>query len=537
MTNPTVAQLLDEHVTLTVECLDRLYLNGYVPTLQTSGYLVTFLTKHRGATIPSPVLLEQLTTRFVREVRAFAAREGVPVVHFRPGERKDDVAAVHRQTFTKPEGVVFIGIAQEKAQAFRAKKRRQGNAVSFDYSRQPVYVNYYYFYLHDGDFGPAFIKVCSYAPFSIKVYVNGHEWTKQQLRQEGISFEALDNGFLSCAEPARLQALCDRLGPPQLRAFFAKWLARLPLPLTPEDRAAGYDYRLSVWQVEVSRTQVFDDPVRGREFFEEVIRENVDLGRPDRMQLLFDRRVYRNTPGRFRTRILQEGVIPSLHVEYKHCHVKQYFKEGRALRTETTINDPTDLGIGKDLSHLEALQQIGREVNRRLLDVQRVSQACTLSQEQVEQVVQPTVTADGHRAPALRFGDPRVMALLAALVLFLHLPQGLTHRTIRPQIAMYLGLPLDGYSPGQLTYDLRRLRLKGLLDRVPHTQRYQVTPEGRRVALFFTRLQARVFRPGFAAFDPTDPVPRPLADAFAAVNRQLDLLLDQAHLAHLDPAA
>lgn len=170
-------------------------------------------------------------------------------------------------------------------------------------------------------------------------------------------------------------------------------------------------------------------------------------------------------------------------------------------------------------------------------DVQRVSQACTLSQEQVERVVQPTVTDDGQRAPALRFGDPRVMALLAALLLFLHLPHGLPHRTLRPQIAAYLGLPLDDYAPGQLTYDVRRLWLKGLVARVSHTHRYQVTPDGRRVALFFTRLHARVFRPGLAAFDPTDPVPRPLADAFAAVNRELDLLLDQAHVPQFDLAA
>src|SRR5436190_19153441 len=119
MAEPTIAEVLDGHVTLTVDCLDRLYLNGYVPTLQTSGYLVTFLTKHRGAPIPSPKLLEQMTMRFVRDVRAFAQQEGVPLVRFQPGERKDDVAATQRATFTKPEGVVFIGVAQEKAQAFK----------------------------------------------------------------------------------------------------------------------------------------------------------------------------------------------------------------------------------------------------------------------------------------------------------------------------------------------------------------------------------------------------------------------------------
>src|SRR5919202_4488571 len=151
MADPTIGELLDGYVTLTVECLDRLYLNGYVPTLQTSGGLVTFLTKHRGAPIPSPKLLEQLTTRFVQAVRAFAQQEGVPLVHFQPGERKDDVAATQRQTFTKAEGVVFIGVAQEKAQAFRATKRVVGQAVGFDYSRQPVYVNYDSFYLVDED--------------------------------------------------------------------------------------------------------------------------------------------------------------------------------------------------------------------------------------------------------------------------------------------------------------------------------------------------------------------------------------------------
>src|SRR5262249_25138174 len=153
-------------------------------------------------------------------------------------------------------------------------KRSEGKKVGFDYSRQSVFVNHYYFYLQDADFGPAFIKVCSYAPFAVKVYLNGHEWAKQQLRRAGVAFEALDNGFLSCADPKRLQEIGARPGPARVEAFFARWRGRLPLPLTEADRRAGYGYRLSVWQVESSRTQVFDGPVRGREFFEEVIHEN-----------------------------------------------------------------------------------------------------------------------------------------------------------------------------------------------------------------------------------------------------------------------
>jgi len=161
----------------------------------------------------------------------------------------------------------------------------------------------------------------------------------------------------------------------------------------------------------------------------------------------------------------------------------------------------------------------------------RVSQDCTLSREGVERVVRPTVAEDGQRAPGLRFGDTRVMALLAALILFVHLPSGLTHRGLRPQVAAYLGRDLAAYTPAQMTYDLRRMRLKGLLWRVPHSNRYLVTPYGYKVALLFTKLNARVFRTTFAALDPTDPVPRPLADAFAEVDRQLDTILADAKLA------
>ena len=310
----TINDLLQQHVTLDIECLDRLYLNGYVPTLQVPGQLVTFLTQHRGNTIPSPVLLQRMTEDFVGAVRAFATENQIPLIHFEHGVRKDDVAAEYREAFSASDGVVFIGIAQERAQAFKASKRADGKKVSFDYTRQSVFVNYYYFYLQDADFGPAFLKVCSYAPFGIKVYLNGHEWAKRQLARAGVGFEALDNGFLACADPAPVQAVCDRLGVTEIQAFFAKWLSRLPLPLRITDRQAGYDYRLAIWQMEVSRTQVFAEPTQGRALFEEIIRENLDLGRPDRIQLLFERRVQKNTPGLLRTRVLQEGVIPSLHV-------------------------------------------------------------------------------------------------------------------------------------------------------------------------------------------------------------------------------
>jgi len=525
-----IGKLLREHITLEVECVDRMYLNGYVARLQTPGQLVDFLRRHRGHAIPSPVLLGEMTKDFVKRVEAYARENSIPIVQFERDERKDDVAESYRQRWGDREGVVFIGVAQEKAYAYRATKAQEQGHIRFDYSRQWVYVKHYYFYLQDHEFGPCFIKVCTYAPFPIKVYVNGHEWAKQQARKAGIRFEALDNGFLSCADAERLQQVCRCFGAKHIQAFFDKWIKMLPMPLVARDRTAGYRHRLSIWQLEVSLTHVFQRPVQGRQFFEELIRENIDLGRPDRMQLVFDRRITKRTPGIFRTRVIQQGVQPSLHIEYKRCRVKQYFKENRALRTETTINDPSDFHIQKDLRHFEHLRKIGQQINRRLLDVQRVSHNCTLSPSSLDRVVHPSRTEAGQRAPALRFGDRRVMALTSALNLFMHCPAGFTNRALRTQVADLLG-PDHSYGRTQMTYDLRRLRLKGIIYRPAGTASYWLTPYGQKLTLFFCRLYARVFQPAFAAIDAADSLPRPLTRALNQVNKELDAIINASQLA------
>ena len=263
---------------------------------------------------------------------------------------------------------------------------------------------------------------------------------------------------------------------------------------TAEDREAGYRYQVSILQAEFSLTQVLDRPVTGRVFFEEVIRENPDIGRPSQVQLIFDRRINKKTPGRFRTRVITEGVVPSLHVDYKNTRIKQYHKEGRALRTETTITNTRDFGIGKLLENLPALRQVGFLANRRLLDVQKVSHDCSIGEDAFDKVVRP-IEVEGQRGAALRFGDPRVQALFAVLVMFSLQLRGFTNRELRPLLAQLLGLDPAKYPIGRMTYDLRRLRLHGIIERIPHSHRYQLTAEGLRIALFFSRTYARLLRP------------------------------------------
>lgn len=266
-------------------------------------------------------------------------------------------------------------------------------------------------------------------------------------------------------------------------------------------------------------------------FCEEVIRENLDIGRPSPVQLIFDRRVNKTTPGRFRTRVITDGVIPSLHVDYKTTRIKQYHKEGRALRTETTINNTRDFGVGKLLKNLPALRQIGFQANRRLLDVQKISHDCSIGEDAFDRVVRPA-EVDGQRASALRFGDKRVQALFAVLVVFSLPLHGFTNSEMRVLLAQLLGFDPAICPVGKLTYDLPRLRLHGIIERLPHSHRYQLTPAALRIALFFSRTYARLLRPKLAEMMPAAaPLPSALRIAFDRLESEIHACCEQERLA------
>jgi hypothetical protein len=265
-------------------------------------------------------------------------------------------------------------------------------------------------------------------------------------------------------------------------------------------------------------------------FFEEVIRENLDLGRPDQVQLIFGRQVNRRTPGRFRTRVLTSGVIPSLHVDYKHSRIKQYHKEGQALRTETTINDTRDFGVGKSLKNLPLLRQIGFSANRRLLDVQKITQDCSIGEATFVQVTQPVVVQE-QRAAGLRYADPRVQVVLSALLGFTLLARGFTNRQLRERVAGLLGQTPESLTAGRMTYDLRRLRLHGLIERVKKSHRYRLTERGIQVAMFFTRSYARILRPGLAQITGQEwEGCSSLRRSFDELLRHIDQFVDDAKL-------
>ena len=541
MTLPSsAADVLSRHVLFEVESIDRLYCNLYVPQLQRAEGIVGFIRGHMGLPIASTSAIAPMSRDFVARLRAFAGAHDIPLVHFARGQRKDDVMHQYLAAFEaagRREGVLFIGRAQEKNTVFRTEKHRAADGSSYPWIvRTTSVVNQFYVHCVDEDFGAFFIKFSSYFPYGARLLVNGHHYAQAQAARAGIGFTALDNGFAACDDVPALQAICDSLDEDKIEALARKWLAILPCPYSAADQAAGDRYDISILQAEFSLTQVLDKPVSGRIFFDQVIHDNLAIGRPDQVGLIFDRKIVRKgpraTPGRFRTRVITDGVTPSLHVDYKNSKIKQYHKLGKALRTETTVNDTRDFGIGKRLTNLPALRQTGFTANRRLLAVQKLSHDPITGADALAQVTDPVTTGTGTRVAGLRLTDPRALALLAVLCIFRLLPNGFTNADLRRHLAPLLGKDPGLMTSGQITYDLRRLRLHGLIERIPHTFRYRVTDTGMRSARYLTRLHDRLLRTGLAELtDPSPPIPAPLRAADRAYQAAIDDLARQAGLA------
>ena len=508
----TAADVVAGHVTLDVSCLDRVYLNGYVAKLQTPGGVVYFFRDHRAKPIVSPALFEPIGEKFRKDIRDWAQANGIPVIRFTAGQRKADVMAPYLDAAAASgrSQVVAVGCAQEFQLVWTARKRDTDPAgcPQFSFTKEQRRVSVFYIYIWDGTMGSGFIKICTYFPYPVKAWVNGHEWAKRQALAAGIGFTALSNGFASCDDPAGLQAICDRFGPGTVQVWFERWMARLPLPLTSTDRDAGYWWELSMRQTETSRTLVFDDDVHARAFFEALLCENMDLGRPENVELLFRRGQRLGRPtlppagGGFKTKIDRYCDLVTLNVFYRNSRLKQYLKDGVALRIETVVNDPRDLRCNRQLQNLPELQAKARAINARLLETETVGQGTALVSPVIERITRPTVTDGGRKAPALRFGDLRVQALAGALAAMLFTVTGITNKTLR---GLMTGLLHRPYSMNQASYDLSRLARNGLIQRVPCRNRYTLTRDGLLFAHFYTKVYDHVLRPLMAPDRPNAP--------------------------------
>jgi hypothetical protein len=518
-------------------CFDRILLNGVIQVLQNPACVVGFLKEKRQAARVTPAYFKAISTDYHHFVQAFAEKRHVEIVQPPRCVRREEWVEPFYQQLQGQPGIAVILKARENARV-AVSFPRQGDHVEL----LNRFVQQYYFYFQDRDFGRMFVRVCPYFPFSVRFCLNGHEWLACRLREEGITFEPCANAFRTCADPARLQELADRFSAADIEACGHRWLAQLvPFFTDRERRHQGFGYRLFVSQVEYCTNLIFERRAALARLHERLLDLNRSIGHPDKIAMIFGRRITQHTDAGLKTQILDHDLgQPVIRSEYKSSSIKQYARDNLVLRTETTSYHTPDLGVNKGVEHLPELRQTMAAANNRYLDVQQDVLETFVDRGQLERLRQPTISPSGRRTPGLKLDDPRLLAVLQALTCFALLAGRGRFRTtdLHATVAGSLGKTTETYTLGQLRYDLGKLRGKGLVERIDGTQSYRLPSEGYRIAVLYLKLFHRIYAPLTAGI--MEPVPwdervpperRALLDRlYAAVDRDLDRLFESVGL-------
>ena len=537
MTLPrSAAQVLSGHVRLEIRCVDRMLLTFRQPRLQYGQGIHGFFCHHRGNQFVSSALMRPMTERFAADIRHYIDVRGLDLVRFAKGQSKDQIARRYLAGHDGGEQLLFAGVAQEKTRIWRTRQRTDkmtGRRYPWLCQEQAM-VNHWYFYGFDADFGPFYVKFCGYFPFTGQIYLNGHEYAMRQCVKDGIGFTALDNAFGATDDPAAVQRICDGLTDQEIYRFAGKWLARLPHPFTRADEDADYRWQLSVQQVEFSTTMALDRPVR----------------RADLLRAADPRQHRYRPPGQGQHRLRppdpaarqephprqlphpghhQRGL--SLPVPVLQEDSGQAVPEGREGAPYRDHDQPAArLQDRKELTNLAALAEVGYTANRRLLDAECISHDPAAGAAALDALTSPVISPACTYIPGMRFTSHRVQALLSACCALALRPAGFTSRDLRHYLAPQLGKTAEDMTSGQISYDLRRLRAHQIIQRIPHSRSYQVTPEGLSIALFLTRVTQRFLIPGLAQLTGTGPPGSPLRQADRAYKAAITSLAQQASI-------
>jgi hypothetical protein len=482
-------------------CFDRILLRGAIPVFHSLGMVVNFLKGHRQAQALTPAYFRQISTDFHQVVTTQAQQQGIAIVEPpRDVRRADWVEPYFRELGTRP-GVAVILKATERARVI-VSYPQQGNHLDWAWR----YVKVYYVYQQDPALGRLFLRLCPYFPFPLTACVNGHEWLAQQLRGEGIAFRQRANAFTDCDDPPRLQALADAFGPAHLRQALEPLLEQWLPFFTPAERAQGYQHQWYMAQMEYCHNLVFHERARAARLFDRLLDLNRTIGSPERLAVIFARPSFHADTRTAQTEVkITRLRLPVLNTGFQQTSLKQYLKEGAVLRTETSCFQLQDLSLPKEISNLPKVRDVFTRSNERYLTAQQDVLSTYVDRGQLRALAQPTVSASGRRTPGLRLDDPRLLALLQALTCLVHLVGQGTFKTAQLLGDMQRYLERPEYRLSQLRYDLGKLRGKGLVIRLPGTQRYQLTAEGYRLAVLYEKLYQRFYAPLTAGVLTPDP--------------------------------
>lgn len=497
-------------------CFDRLILNGSILPFSHStrgGSIRWFLRAHRGFPDVSRAGFAQIAAEYHEWVGRYALQAGLDIVEPEKGARREDLVEPYFQQLGSRHGIAVIlkPCEYERVAWYYVK----ANQVAVERRK----VNLYYFYLNDPQCGRMFVRICPYFPFNVGVWLNGHDWLAYRMQQEGIAFEKRDNLFVACAQPQRLQELSDAFAPADIIGPVETWLGRLLPYFSDQERQQGFRHQFYMAQVEYCHNLLFQKQAALQRLFDRLMDANRGMGHPDKLAVIFGRGHFHPDTRTGQTYLKVTKLrTPVFSASFKNTSIKQYIKEGNALRTESASNQLNDLSLRKNVQQLPKVRAALNTANQRCQEVQQDVLASYVDRGQLEQLRTASVSASGRRIPGLHLDDPRLLAVLQAILCFAYLVGKGGFRTTNLLVDVQKALGNPQYTLSQLRYDLSKLRSKGLVWRCPGTQTYQLGAEGYRIAIYYLKLYQKLYAPLTAAI--RDPVP---ADNQVLTRRQTKL--------------
>jgi len=527
-----LSEVFGERVQFRYTCLDRIVLHGYVTGLQRPGQLVHFFHDVVGVACIEPKVLLGRTTAYREWVDRYTAGQGIPVLAAPKGMRKEELVRPYYGQLGPREGIACVLTSLENSRTFISytpqRTPRSGDETYRRIETGRKRFLHLYWYVWDPIMGPMSLRVATYLPFTITCYLNGHHFVSERLRQAGVALYQRDNAILSVADPVALQTAADALTPAVLRERCDYWAAKVAPQFSSAERTAvDLRYRYSLAQIELATDVIFQVPSPLRALFRRAVELGLLLGGADRTTHLFGRQITRRYQGKLQTVLDRRNAgHPVLRSYYQTSFVKQYEKAETLLRTETCINDPYHLNVGRRLENLPKLVSRMADTNQRFLDAQAELLACTVDQGELTRLAQP-VQVGKRRVPGLRLQDDRVIRLLDVL---LHPGSFVADWTSRDVLARLLTrhrLTETDYRLTQLRYDLGKLRAHGFVERIGRTRRYRLTARGLKLGVLLVKLRARLLGPLVTlATAPTSSPETTNASAVEAAFRQVDRAID-----------
>ena len=439
--------------------------------------------------------LRDIAEQFQRWVKERAEKRNIPIVEAPKGRRDEFVDPYFERA--KPDQVVAILKAREPARIMTAIGDKVANRWHLQFAQR--WVIQYNFYINDQNWGRMFVRICPYLPFSARICLNQHHWLANRMHEQGIGFKQCANAFLRCSAPDRLQELADSLTPRDLVTCGQKWLAHLtPFFTATEREQAGCQHRLFFSQVEYCDNLIFRRRAALDNLGERLLDANRTIGQPDKITVIFGRKVTKHYRGKLQTEIEDMNLPnPVIRSHYGNGFIKQYVRDHLVLRTEPASNNVNDYGVNKSVQNLPALRNALSAIIDNYLNVQQDILETFVDRGQLRKLAEPTITTTGKRIPGLKLDHPRQLALMHALVRFAHIAAGNTFTTaeIHPAVIEALGCAPEHYTLASLRYDLSKLRAKSLVAKLPNSRRYQLLPHGYSICLIFLKLFERVYAP------------------------------------------